>query len=51
MGADKSAANTPNAPKFVCQKIGISMKKGFMGRPWSVLIGTFTRMFGYFIRK
>ena len=35
MGADKSAENTPNVPKFVCpqaQKFGISMKKGFIGR-------------------
>ena len=37
---DKSAKNTPNAPKFICpnclqkaQKFGISMKKGFIGRP------------------
>jgi hypothetical protein len=35
MGADKLAENTPNAQKFICprQKFGISMKKGFIGRP------------------
>ena len=40
MGADKLAKNNPNAPKCICpnclqkaQKFGISMKKGFIGRP------------------
>ena len=35
MGADKLAENTPNAPKLSAQaqKIKISMKKGFIGRP------------------
>jgi hypothetical protein len=35
MGADKSAENTPNVPKFICPRIKfeISMKKGFIGRP------------------
>ena len=40
MGADKSAANTPNAPKIYlpklsaqAQKFVIQMKKGFIGRP------------------
>ena len=39
-GADKSTESTPNAPKFIClnclskpKKFGISMKKGFIGRP------------------
>ena len=34
-GADQSADNTPNTPKLSAQaqKLGISMKKGFMGRP------------------
>jgi hypothetical protein len=40
MSADKLAENTPNAQKRICpnclpklQKFGISMKKGFIGRP------------------
>ena len=37
MGADKSVQHTSNAPKIICQKFGISMKKGFIGRPWSVV--------------
>jgi hypothetical protein len=34
MGADKSAENTPNAPKLStqAQKFGIWMKTGFIGR-------------------
>ena len=46
MGADKSAQNTPKYPpknvsaQIVCpvQKFGISMKKGFIGRPQSVFL-------------
>jgi hypothetical protein len=44
MGADKLAENTPNDPKIYlpnlsaqAQKFEISMKKGFIGRPYSVL--------------
>ena len=44
MGVDSLAKNTPNAPKIYlpnlsaqAQKFGISMKKGFIGRPESVL--------------
>ena len=44
LGTDKSAKNTPIAPKFMCpnclpepKKFGISMKKGFIGRPYSVI--------------
>ena len=35
MVADKSAENTPNAPKFICPNclLGILMKKGFIARP------------------
>ena len=40
MGADKSDENTPKCPKIYlpklsaqAQKCGISMKKGFIGRP------------------
>ena len=41
MGADSSAENTPNAQKFIylpnlsaqAQKVWISMKKSFIGRP------------------
>ena len=40
MGDDKSSENTPNAQKFYrpklsaqAHKFGISMKKGFIGRP------------------
>jgi hypothetical protein len=35
MVADKLAENIPNAPKLSAkaQKIGILMKKGFVGRP------------------
>ena len=35
MGADKSAQNTPNNQNLSAQdqKFGISMKKGFIGRP------------------
>ena len=40
MGADSSAENTPKCPKIYLpnlsaqsQKFGISMKKGFIGRP------------------
>jgi hypothetical protein len=41
MGADKLFENTPNAQKFIvpnclpnqAQMFGISMKKGFIGRP------------------
>ena len=41
MGADRSAENTANSPEFIylpylsaqAQKLGISMKKGFNGRP------------------
>ena len=38
MGADKSAQNTPNAPKLSAQaqKFVILMKKDFIGRPQSV---------------
>ena len=46
MGADKWTENTPNAPKSYLpelsahgQKFRNSMKKGFIGRPWSVLFG------------
>ena len=45
MGADSSAKNTPNAPEFICpiclphaQKFWISMKKGFLWRPQSVIV-------------
>jgi hypothetical protein len=39
MGADSSAQNTPNIPKVIhpispiAQKFGISLRKGFIGRP------------------
>ena len=38
MGADKLAENTPKCPKIYlpnlsAQRFGISMKKGFIGRP------------------
>ena len=40
MSADKSAENTPNAPKFICpiclpnsKSLGFQWKKGFIGRP------------------
>jgi hypothetical protein len=33
MGADKSAKNIQNAPKFTCPSPKIPMKKGFIGRP------------------
>jgi len=33
LGADKLAENTPNVPNLSDQKFGISMKKGFIGRP------------------
>ena len=43
MGADKLAENTPNAPKLICpnclpkiKKLRISVKKGFIGCPWSM---------------
>ena len=44
MGDDSSAENTPNARIFVrslsaqAQKFWILMKKGFIGRPYSVLM-------------
>ena len=43
--ADKSAENTLNVLKFICplstqaQTFGILMKKGFIGRPYSVIQG------------
>jgi hypothetical protein len=38
MGADKSAENTPNAPRFIylSPKFGILMKKGFFGSSWDI---------------
>ena len=46
MGADKSFKNTPKCPKIYlpklsvqAQKFEISMKSGFIGRPWVVTIG------------
>ena len=43
MGADSLAENTPNAPDLPNlfaqpQKLWISIKKGFIGRPYSVIM-------------
>ena len=37
MSADSSAKNTPNAPDLTYPKFYISIKKGFIGRPESVI--------------
>jgi hypothetical protein len=57
MGADSSAENTPNAPAFFlpnlsaqAQKFWISMKKCFVGRPYSV-ISSFFDIFGHLLEK
>ena len=62
MGADCSAENIPNVPKFICpiclpksKSLGLQSKKGFIGRPQSVIffpfyvsLGHFTHFFHFF---
>ena len=36
MGANKSAENNPNAPKFICPNFWDFDKKGFIRHPYSI---------------